>query len=42
VETAPAPTGAVVFRKTEMSQHPHTIENGDGEELTFLGIRSDE
>jgi quercetin dioxygenase-like cupin family protein len=25
-----------------MSQHPHTIKNGDGEELTFLGIRSDE
>lgn len=25
-----------------MGHHPHTIENGAGEELTFLGIRSDE
>jgi quercetin dioxygenase-like cupin family protein len=25
-----------------MSNHPHTIENGAGERLTFLGIRSDE
>ena len=25
-----------------MSDYPHTIDNGAGEELTFLGIRSDE
>jgi hypothetical protein len=25
-----------------MSHHPRTIDNGAGEELTFLGIRSDE
>ncbi len=25
-----------------MSHHPHTIDNGAGERLTFLGIRSDE
>jgi hypothetical protein len=25
-----------------MSHHPHTIDNGAGEQLTFLGIRSDE
>lgn len=26
----------------EISDHPHTIDNGAGERLTFLGIRSDE
>jgi hypothetical protein len=25
-----------------MSDHPRTIDNGGGEELTFLGIRTDE
>ena len=25
-----------------MSDHPHTIDNGAGERLTFLGVRSDE
>ena len=25
-----------------MDQHPHTIDNGAGEKLTFVGIRSDE
>lgn len=25
-----------------MNQHPHTIDNGAGEKLTFVGIRSDE
>ena len=25
-----------------MSHHPHTIDNGAGERLTFLGIKSDE
>ena len=25
-----------------MSEHPHTIENGGGETLTFVGVKSDE
>jgi quercetin dioxygenase-like cupin family protein len=25
-----------------MTQHPHTIDNGAGERLTFLGVREDE